>query len=52
MEIGDRDGEGKASGNLGIAYHSLADYRKAIEYFEKQLKIAIEISDRGGEGRA
>ncbi|XP_044167575.1 LOW QUALITY PROTEIN: tetratricopeptide repeat protein 28-like, partial [Acropora millepora] len=30
----------------------LGDYRKAIEYHEKHLKIAIEIGDRGGEGRA
>ena len=26
--------------------------RKAIEYHEKHLKIAIEIGDRAGEGRA
>ena len=26
--------------------------RKAIEYHEKDLKIAIEIGDRAGEGRA
>ena len=31
---------------------SLGDYRKAIEYHEKVLKIAIEISDRAGEGRS
>ncbi|XP_015762655.1 PREDICTED: tetratricopeptide repeat protein 28-like [Acropora digitifera] len=30
---------------------SLGHYRKAIEYVEKQLKIAIEIGDREGEGR-
>ncbi|XP_067028300.1 tetratricopeptide repeat protein 28-like [Acropora muricata] len=52
IEIGERDGEGKAYGNLGIAYRSLGDYRKAIEYLEKQMKIAIEIGDRGGEGGA
>ena len=33
-------------------YYSLSDYRKAIEYHEKYLNIAIEIGDRGGEGRA
>ena len=27
-------------------------FRKAIEYQEKHLKIAIEIGDRAGEGRA
>ena len=31
---------------------SLGDIRKAIEYHEKHLKIAIEIGDRAGEGRA
>ena len=40
------------NGNLGNAYQSLGDYRKAIEYHEKRLKIAKEIGDRAGEGRA
>ena len=31
-EIGDRAEEGRANGNLGYAYQSLGDYRKAIEY--------------------
>ena len=39
-------------GNLGIAYDSLGDIRKAIEYHEKDLKIAIEIGVRAGEGGA
>ena len=30
----------------------LGEYRKSIEYREKRLKIAIEIGDRCGEGRA
>ena len=42
----------RAYGNLGNAYQSLGDYRKAIEYHEKDLKIAIEIGDRAGEGRS
>ena len=50
--IGDRAGEGTTYGYLGIAYHSLGDFRKAIEYHEKDLKIAIEICDRAGEGRS
>lgn len=37
--------------NLGLAYHSLGDYRCAIEYHEKDLKIAREIGDRSGEGK-
>ena len=52
IEIGDRGGEGSAYGNLGVAYSSLDDCQKSIEYHEKHLKIAIEIGDRGGEGRA
>ncbi|XP_044168970.1 tetratricopeptide repeat protein 28-like [Acropora millepora] len=52
LKIGDRAGEGRAYGNLGIVYKSLGDFRKAIEHHEKHLKIAIEIGDRAGEGRA
>ena len=52
IEIGYRGGEGVALGNLGNAYQSLGDYRKAIDYHMKRFKIAIEISDRGGEGSA
>ena len=52
IEIGDRAGEGRAYGNLGIHYRSLGDFRKAIEYQEKLLKIAIEIGDWAGEGVA
>ncbi|XP_044170333.1 tetratricopeptide repeat protein 28-like [Acropora millepora] len=43
---------GMPYGSLGNAYDSLGDFRKAVEYHEKQLKIAIEIGDRAGEGRA
>ena len=51
-EIGDRAGEGNAYGSLGIAYRSLGDSQKAIDYNEKHLKIAKEIGDRAGEGAA
>ena len=47
---GDRAGEKKVYGNLGNAYDSLGDYRKAIDYREKHSKIAKEIGDRAGEG--
>ena len=33
-----------------VTYQSLGDYGKAIEYHEKGLQIAQEISDRSGEG--
>ncbi|XP_073229372.1 uncharacterized protein [Porites lutea] len=37
---------------LGIAYHSLGHFRKAIEYHERHLKISKEVGDRAGEGKA
>ena len=51
-EIGDQAGKGRAYGNLSIAYTSLGDYHKAIEYPKKRLKIAKEIGDRAEEGGA
>ena len=42
-DIGDQRGEEIAYGNLGNACNSLGDSRKAIEYHEKDLKIAKEI---------
>jgi len=50
--VGDRAGEGVTYGNLGHAYHSLGDFKKAIEYYECHLKIAKEVGDRAGEGRS
>ncbi len=47
-----RLGEANALGNLGIAYHSLGNYVKAIEYGQQSLAIAREIKDRFGEGNA
>ena len=35
-----------------LPYELLGYYRKAIEYYEKDLKVGIGISDRGGEGGA
>ena len=52
IEIGDQAREGQAYGNLGNAYFLLGDFRKAIKYNEKRLKIAIAIGDQTGEGRA
>ncbi len=50
--LGDRQGEGSALGNLGLAYNNLDEYRKAIEFHEQYLVIAREIGDRRGEGNA
>ena len=52
IEIGDQGGKGRFHGSLGIAYRSLGDYPKAIEYNKRHLKIATEIGDRAGEGRS
>ena len=52
IEIGDRKGEGRTSGNLGEEFYSLGEYQKAKEYFKKALAIMIEIGDRKEEGRA
>ncbi len=51
-EIGDRQAEGNALNNLGIAYGLLGDAHKAIEFYEEHLAIAREIGDRRGEGDA
>ena len=39
-------------GNLGNAYYSLGDFEKAIAYHNLHLKIAQEVGDKQGEGKA
>ena len=39
-------------GNIGDAYVNFKDFRKAIEYHQRHLKISTEVGDRAGEGRA
>ena len=51
-KLGNRDSEGMAVGNLGLAYEDLGEPRRAIEYHEQYLKIARETGDRRGEGKA
>ncbi len=51
-EIKDRQSEGHALGNLGLAYGSLGNYAKAIEYEQQSLVLAREIKDRQSEGKA
>jgi len=36
--------------DLGNAYYSLGEMRKAIEFHEKALRIAQEIGDKNKEG--
>ena len=37
---------------LLLPIHILGEYRKAIEYHEKRLAIALEVEDRAGQGKA
>jgi len=49
-KVGERSHEGVHLGNLGLAYHSLGETRRAIEYHEQALEIARAIGDRRNEG--
>ncbi len=51
-KLKDRQSEGNRLGNLGLAYFSLGEYRKAIEYHGQSLEISREIGDRSGEGNS
>lgn len=44
-EVDDRQGEGAVLGNLGNAYLSLGDYRRAIVLHEQSLAVTREIGD-------
>ncbi len=49
-EMKDRDGEGKALGNLGNAYYCLSRYEKAIEYYKQSLAILQEVKNLKDQG--
>ena len=51
-DVGNRAGEGIASGNLGNTYQIFGDFQRAIEYHEKHLSDAKDVGNRDGEGRA
>jgi CHAT domain-containing protein/tetratricopeptide (TPR) repeat protein len=46
QEIKDRRGEAYTLGNIGVVYHRLGDYPKAINYQQQLLTIAPELKDR------
>ena len=48
-EVGDRKGEKRCYGNLGVLFRSLGEYVKANEYLEKATATIMEIGDRAGE---
>ena len=50
INLSDKHGEGLCYTNLGLAYHGLGNFRKAIEYHEKSLDIAKEIENKQEEG--
>ena len=50
--MGDKDQEGKTYGNIGQAYQGLGDFKTAIDYHERHLKIVEEVGNKGGEGKA
>ena len=51
-KLGNKDDEGRALGNLGIAYSQLGEPRRSIEYYEQVLAIARETGDRRSEASA
>jgi CHAT domain-containing protein/Tfp pilus assembly protein PilF len=51
-EIKDRKGESNSLNNLGLAYKSLGQYQKAIDYHTQSLTIKREIGDRKGESNS
>ncbi|CAH3193260.1 unnamed protein product, partial [Porites evermanni] len=50
METGDKRLKGSVYSNLGSAYDSLGEYRKAIEFFQLSLTIAMETGDKRLKG--
>jgi tetratricopeptide (TPR) repeat protein len=43
--LGDKNGEGTAYCNIGIALYSLSRYDEALEYYKKHLKIAQQTGE-------
>ena len=50
--VGDRATEARAYIILGDAYHSVADFKRAIEYHQLHLSLEKEVGDMVGEGSA
>ena len=51
-DIGEKVSEGTAYIYLSIAYYSIGDYKKAIEFHQQSPSIAEEIGEKGLEGTA
>ena len=52
QELGDREQEGRATLQLGNDCHSIGQYQKANEYYEKAQNIALKLGDRDMEARS
>ena len=48
--MGDKAGEGKSGANLGCDYFGLGQFKTAIDYHQRPLKIAKEVGAKAGEG--
>ena len=46
QSVGDRDGEGKTLGNLGVAHRAIGQYGTAIEFYQQASKIYEDFGDR------
>jgi len=44
-KLGDRYNQNKLLGNIGAAYATMGEARKAIDYYEQALQITLEIND-------
>ena len=49
-DIGNKDGEGDVCNNLGTAYKSLKDFKKAIEFYQLALKLTKDTRNKNKEG--
>jgi len=49
-KMNDQQGIAIFTGNLGLVYHNLGDYPKALSYYERALAIRRAIGDKKGEG--
>jgi len=48
QSLGDKKGEAKAYGNLGMGYYFLSDYDQLLDYYKESLSIYKSIGDREG----
>jgi tetratricopeptide (TPR) repeat protein len=52
LETGDKLGAAKLLSTTGQYYETIADYRAALDFFEKCLRVAADIHDNAEEARA